>query len=177
MTGYEISSTTTSTGEDDRAEALALLASVVRSEPRLTLSGQEAHEAADLIATWHTRGASNAQITSTLTHALPVELRFPGRLVLARLRDRMPPLPAAPPPARFACIDCGDPLQRPGICRPCLFGEHSLRLEQDRAARSGPGKGHIAYAAARTAIKRRPTSSPPFARPTRLTPLPDATLA
>jgi hypothetical protein len=174
MTGHEEPTAATSATDDDHVEALALLASIVRGEPRLTLSSQEAHEAANLIADWHRRGASNAQITSALTHALPAELRFPGRLVLARLRDRMPPIPAAPPVTRFTCVDCGDPLSRPGICRPCLFGEHSLRLEQDRAKRNGPGKGQIAYFAARTTIKRSPRPSllvPSMA----LSPLPDIT--
>jgi len=175
MTGYEESTAATNTSDDDHAEAIALLASIVRSEPRLTLSSQEAHESANLIVAWHRRGASNAQITSALTHALPAELRFPGRLVLARLRDRMPPLPAAPPIARFNCVDCGDPLSRPGVCRPCLFGEHSLRLEQDRAKRGGPGKGQIAYLAARTAIKRGHTPSLSLVPSMRLSPVPDFT--
>jgi len=171
MTGHEEFAAATSTN-DDQAEALALLASIVRSEPRLTLSSHEAHEAANLMAAWHCRGASNAQIASALTHALPTEMRFPGKLVLARLRDRMPPLPAPPPVARFTCVDCGDPLPRPGICRPCLFGEHSLRLEQERAKRSGPGKGQIAYAAARTALKRSSLTPPSLMPAARLGPLP-----
>lgn len=160
------------TPSGDHAEALALLASIVRGEPRLTLSRDEAHDAADLIATWLHRGATDAQIANAVTHALPTELRFPGRLVLARLRDRMPLPPTAPPAARFACIDCGDPLSQPGTCRPCLFGGQSLRLEQDRAIRRCPGKGEVAYNAARATL-RRATTTPSLPCPTHLGPLPD----
>lgn len=177
MNGYDDPATTENPVSGDRAEALAILASIVRGEPRLTLSNKEAHEAADLVISWHRRGASNAQIASAITHALPAELRFPGRLVVARLRDRMPPLPVAPPPAHFTCIDCGDPLRRPGICRPCLFGEHSLRLEQDLALRGGPGKGQIAYLTARRTLKGAPIPITSPVGPGCLEPLPDKAAA
>ncbi|MFD7908623.1 hypothetical protein ACFV4G_41075 [Kitasatospora sp. NPDC059747] len=102
-------------------EAVATLFRVIRPEPRLRLGEAEARDLAPLVAQWLSRGCTAADLTQALLPGLPTPMHSAAALLRYRLEQKMPPArPVARPPARYAeCAKCHDPVQRPGICRPC----------------------------------------------------------
>ncbi|WP_440102187.1 hypothetical protein [Streptosporangium sp. H16] len=76
-----------------------------------------------LLAEWLARGGTEAQIRTVLTVGLPDEVRSPAKLIVHRLRSKMPApagVPTAPGPVtRAECDECGRPVTSPGVCSRC----------------------------------------------------------
>ncbi|MFE9255804.1 hypothetical protein [Streptomyces sp. NPDC006879] len=117
------------------SEAYAVLASVGRSDPRMTLSAADCTELAPLVGEWLARGALKAEVLRALTCGLPTPVHHPAGLARRRLMTKMPPhrpgpvarLPSATPALRFtACLFCDAPGRHEdfvnGLCRPCNEG-------------------------------------------------------
>jgi DNA-binding transcriptional ArsR family regulator len=123
-------------------EAVDVLTSLRRVDPRLVLSAQEAARLAPAVTEWLAAGVGPREITELLTVRLPDRFRARPASVLAfRLRET--PLPV-PPPAPLP-PDAGRPLvlpfqtcdgcerafraPGPGYCRSCRdrLGEEQLR--------------------------------------------------
>ncbi|MFD3561791.1 hypothetical protein ACFWVU_19210 [Streptomyces sp. NPDC058686] len=117
---------------DADPQAVAVLASLRRVDPRLVLSEQEAVRLAPAVAQWLAAGVAPVQITALLTARLPDQfLTRPARILAFRLRET--PLPAPPPlraphhPKRPAvlpfqtCDGCERAFRapEPGHCREC----------------------------------------------------------
>ncbi|MFI1797906.1 hypothetical protein ACH427_11185 [Streptomyces sp. NPDC020379] len=110
-----------------RSYAYDALASVGRTDPRMTLSAADCAALEELAAAWLARGADEAELVRTLTAGLPPEVHCAGALARRRLIDKMPPEPAPGPaetPLRMLeCTICrapGRPEALPGgICRDC----------------------------------------------------------
>ncbi|MFF3545826.1 hypothetical protein ACFYXD_28715 [Streptomyces platensis] len=112
--------------------AYALLASLGRAEPRMTLSAADCASLEAFAEEWLARGATPDQVRSALTSGLPPQIHHPGRLARSRLLAKMPPVTAGPtpvhgPPPRILrimeCTVCrapGRPEALPGgVCGPC----------------------------------------------------------
>ncbi|MFD8521884.1 helix-turn-helix domain-containing protein [Streptomyces capillispiralis] len=115
-------------------KAVALLAGLRRTDPRLTLSLRDVNRLAPTVVDWLTRGATPATVHHTLTADLPVLMKHPAGVIGYRLRELLPPhLPPAPAPRadpgvvphrRHPFQDCEgcDRVFRapaPGRCRDC----------------------------------------------------------
>lgn len=76
-----------------------------------------------LLAEWLARGGTEAQIRTVLTVGLPDEVRSPAKLIVHRLRSKMPApavVPTTPGPVtRAECDECGRPVPYPGVCSRC----------------------------------------------------------
>jgi hypothetical protein len=125
---------------DAAPEAVAVLASLRRVDPRLVLSAQEAARLAPAVTEWLAAGVGPREITELLTVRLPDRFRARPASVLAfRLRET--PLPAPPPlplPSTAerpvvlpfqTCEGCERAFraEEPGHCRSCrdrLIEEH-----------------------------------------------------
>jgi hypothetical protein len=125
---------------DAAPEAVAVLASLRRVDPRLVLSAQEAARLAPAVTEWLAAGVGPREITELLTVRLPDRFRARPASVLAfRLRET--PLPAPPPlplPSTAerpvvlpfqTCDGCERAFraEEPGHCRSCrdrLIEEH-----------------------------------------------------
>ncbi|GGP84407.1 helix-turn-helix domain-containing protein [Streptosporangium pseudovulgare] len=111
---------------DEMAACAALMGRLGRVEPRLTIGRRDLAKVAPLVAEWLDRGATETQIRTVLTTALPDELRSPVALIIHRLRDKMPARVAAAPKAAKAasaeCDDCARPVPAPGRCPQCVTG-------------------------------------------------------
>ncbi|WP_433857052.1 helix-turn-helix domain-containing protein [Streptomyces kronopolitis] len=119
--------------------ARALLASLRRTDDRLTLSGRDVRRLASAVAAWFENGATAAAVHRTLTAALPAELKNPAGLLAHRLREMLPPplppgretipdAPCPPPPEPFqTCDGCERAFRapEPGRCRECRPGPAS----------------------------------------------------
>ncbi|MGW0861234.1 winged helix DNA-binding protein [Streptomyces sp. NPDC002611] len=121
---------------DADPQAVAVLASLRRVDPRLVLSEQEAVRLAPGVAQWLAAGIDPSQITSLLTARLPDRLLSrPAGILAFRLREA--PLPA-PPPRPLAegasrpvalpfqtCDGCERAFRapEPGRCRGCRTRE------------------------------------------------------
>lgn len=109
-------------------EAVAVLAGLRRTEPRLTLSERDVRRLAPAAMAWLERGVSADAVRRTLTADLPDDVRHPAGLLAHRLNALLPPpLPAAParPDPMQACEECGLGFRAPGPgycggCRPDL---------------------------------------------------------
>ncbi|MEV8528239.1 helix-turn-helix domain-containing protein [Streptomyces sp. NPDC052000] len=107
--------------------AVAVLAGLRRTEPRLTLSERDVHRLAPAATAWLERGVSADAVRRTLTADLPDDVRHPAGLLAHRLNALLPPpLPAAQPePARLDplqnCDGCDRAFRapRPGCCPRC----------------------------------------------------------
>ncbi|WP_190017047.1 hypothetical protein [Streptomyces lucensis] len=125
---------------DADPQAVAVLASLRRVDPRLILSEREALRLAPAVGEWLTAGVAPAQITALLTARLPDRfLTRPAGILAFRLRET--PLPAPPPLPRAltghtdrpavlpfqTCDGCERAFraQEPGRCRDCR--DHAVR--------------------------------------------------
>ncbi|MGW1393921.1 hypothetical protein ACWD6Q_19900 [Streptomyces nigra] len=117
---------------DADPEAVAVLSSLRRVDPRLVLSATEAARLAPAVAAWLAAGVGPREITDVLTARLPEQFRArPAGVLAFRLREAplpVPPLPPqAAPPERPAvqpfqtCDGCERAFRapRPGHCRDC----------------------------------------------------------
>ncbi|MGW4198169.1 helix-turn-helix domain-containing protein [Streptomyces sp. NPDC005004] len=116
-------------------KAVMLLASLRRTDDRLTLSGSDVYRLAPAVTAWFDVGASAATVHHTLTARLPTALESPAALVAYRLRSQLPlPLPASAvsAPTGVRALARPHPLQEceggcdrvfrapePGRCRDC----------------------------------------------------------
>lgn len=102
---------------------VAFLVRLGRAEPRLTVGESEMAAVLPLLAEWLARGGTEAQIRTVLTVGLPDEVRSPAKLIVHRLRSRMPApavVSTAPRPVtRAECDECGRPVTSPGVCARC----------------------------------------------------------
>ncbi|MFF7309598.1 hypothetical protein [Streptomyces sp. NPDC008137] len=117
---------------DADPQAVAVLASLRRVDPRLVLSEREAVRLAPGVAQWLAAGVDADQITSLLTARLPDHfLTRPAGILAFRLRET--PLPAPPPlplverpvvPPLQTCDGCERAFRapEPGRCRECRSG-------------------------------------------------------
>lgn len=118
--------------DDVIPRAIALLASLRATDPRLILSRREAAFLAPSVAEWLAAGVGPAQLTRVLTDRLPDEFRTrPARVLGWRLRETPLPVPAEaspPPPAVLPWQTCDGGCDRvfraahPGTCRDCRDG-------------------------------------------------------
>lgn len=120
------------------AAAVALLASLRRTDDRLTLSRRQVDRLAPAVAAWFAGGATAAVVHRVLTTGLPVEMGNPAGVLAYRLRELLPtPLSASPPSAPVTsgatrrpphpfqtCDGCERAFRadRPGRCRDCRAG-------------------------------------------------------
>ncbi|MFV0134124.1 MarR family transcriptional regulator [Streptomyces sp. HMX87] len=124
--------------ETHRATAYRVLARLGRVEPRLALSEADCRDLVDLVVPWLERGTDTVSLMRALTAGLPDAVHAPRGFVARRLRDKVPPVQAAPAasaPVRDSaaprlvgrlmpeCTECGVP-GRPaafvgGLCRGC----------------------------------------------------------
>ncbi|MFI6933900.1 hypothetical protein [Streptomyces sp. NPDC050287] len=126
---------------DADPQAVAVLTSLRRVDPRLVLSEREAVRLAPAVAQWLAAGVAPSQITALLTARLPdCFLTRPAGILAFRLRET--PLPAPPPlplaenvtrPAVLpfqTCDGCERAFrgQEPGHCRDCRSGTSGGRL-------------------------------------------------
>ncbi|MFD8909869.1 helix-turn-helix domain-containing protein [Streptomyces sp. NPDC059575] len=115
-------------------KAVALLASLRRTDDRLTLSRSDVYRLAPAVTAWFDVGATAATVHHTLTAGLPTALESPAALVAYRLRSQLPlpfPTPAVPAAANARAVPRPHPLQdcdgcgrvfrapEPGQCRDC----------------------------------------------------------
>ncbi|WP_372409513.1 hypothetical protein [Streptomyces luteireticuli] len=113
--------------ERPRSRAYRLLATLGRTEPRLTLSAADCAALAPLAEPWFERGVGDDEFVRTLTCGLPPEgVHHAAGFVRRRLTDKIPPEKiAAPsrPHLLLECVVCRDPGTTEalpgGICRPC----------------------------------------------------------
>ncbi|MEV3966759.1 hypothetical protein AB0K68_01180 [Streptomyces sp. NPDC050698] len=130
---------------DAAPEAVAVLASLRRVDPRLVLSAQEAARLAPAVTEWLAAGVGPREITELLTVRLPDRFRARPASVLAfRLRETPlpapPPLPLPPTAERPAvlpfqtCDGCERAFRAPapGHCRTCRD-----RLAEERLRAAG----------------------------------------
>lgn len=77
-----------------------------------------------LLAEWFARGSTETQIRTVPTVGLPDEIRSPAKLIMHRLRAKLPALASATTPSRPAaraeCDDCARPVPNPGRCPQCV---------------------------------------------------------
>ncbi|MFD7696511.1 hypothetical protein [Streptomyces sp. NPDC059805] len=117
---------------DADPQAVAVLSSLRRIDPRLILSASEAARLAPAVAAWLAAGVRPREITEVLTARLPERFRArPAGVLAFRLRETplpAPPLPSqAAPPERPAvppfqtCDGCERAFRapHPGRCRDC----------------------------------------------------------
>ncbi|MEU1801087.1 hypothetical protein [Streptomyces sp. NPDC019937] len=116
-----------------RAPAYDALASLGRTDPRMTLSALDCARLEPLAATWLARDADPVRLVQALTAGLPVQVHSPAALARTRLEAKLPPEPVPEPEPEpraeitvsrlLECTDCGrpgPPAALPGgLCRPC----------------------------------------------------------
>ncbi|MPY52752.1 hypothetical protein [Streptomyces acidicola] len=122
---------------DADPQAVAVLTSLRRIDPRLVLSEQEAVRLAPAVTQWLAAGVAPSQVTALLTARLPDHfLTRPAGILAFRLRET--PLPAPPPLPRLLPDDATRPVvlpfqtcdgcerafraPEPGRCRECRPG-------------------------------------------------------
>ncbi|MCD0482229.1 helix-turn-helix domain-containing protein [Streptacidiphilus sp. ASG 303] len=120
----------TGTGPEEvppAARAARMLLRAVEDEPRLRLGVAEVLRLAPLAALWLERGATLGDLRLALLPGLPAVVHSAAALVRSRLERKLPPPPvdAPPPPVRHECAECGVPVPRPGLCRPCAAPPHA----------------------------------------------------
>ncbi|WP_316739096.1 hypothetical protein [Streptomyces sp. MK7] len=118
---------------DADPQAVAVLTSLRRVDPRLILSEREAARLAPAVSQWLAAGVEAPEITEFLTARLPDRFRArPAGILAFRLRET--PLPAPPPAAPRTDRPAALPFQNcdgcdrafrapePGRCRECRSG-------------------------------------------------------
>ncbi|MFI0767186.1 hypothetical protein ACH4TQ_20270 [Streptomyces sp. NPDC021218] len=123
-----------------RTPAYNALASLGRTDPRMTLSAADCARLEPLAAGWLARDADPAYLVQALTAGLPQWVRSPAALARTRLETKLPPEPSPEPRSEITisrlveCTDCGrpgPPAALPGgLCRPCR-GEATLASPGD----------------------------------------------
>ncbi|MGW2325396.1 hypothetical protein ACWC5C_06475 [Streptomyces sp. NPDC001700] len=116
-----------------RTLAYDTLASLGRTDPRMTLSAADCTRLEPLAAIWLARDPDPARLVQALTSGLPVQVHSPAALARTRLEAKLPPEPVREPVPEprseitirrlLECTDCGrpgPPAALPGgLCRPC----------------------------------------------------------
>ncbi|MEU4210095.1 hypothetical protein AB0F13_08875 [Streptomyces sp. NPDC026206] len=142
-----------------RSRAYAVLATVGRTDPRMTLSHADCVDLEPLAAAWLERGAGEGHVVRALTDGLPSPVHHAAALARRRLVDKLPPEQrpdAAAPTLRLVeCTVCAAP-GRPealpgGLCRDCRGEPHTVAAP----AALSPEEVH-AKAALLRAINREP---------------------
>ncbi|MEV4438663.1 hypothetical protein AB0K09_06505 [Streptomyces sp. NPDC049577] len=114
-------------GRPARSRAYALLATLGRTDPRMTLSDADCAALEPLASEWLERGADEAEVVRALTAGLPPQVHHAAALARRRLTGKLPPHREPAPirtPLRIAeCTVCAAP-GRPealpgGLCRDC----------------------------------------------------------
>ncbi|MEU5420374.1 hypothetical protein [Streptomyces sp. NPDC020667] len=142
-----------------RSYAYDALASLGRTDPRMTLSAAECAALEELAVAWLARGASEVELVRALTTGLPPEVHCAGAFARRRLVDKMPPEAVVDTPApTFRILECtvcrapGRPEALPGgICRDCR-GEPAPHQAQGVS----PDGVRARAAAVRAALDARP---------------------
>ncbi|MBO0651959.1 hypothetical protein J1792_03850 [Streptomyces triculaminicus] len=141
-----------------RSRAYALLATLGRTDPRMTLSHADCVALEPLAAPWLERGATEAEVVRALTAGLPPEVHRAAALARRRLVDKLPPEPQPAAATRLLLVECtvcatpGRPEALPGgLCRDCRGEPHTAAL----AAPLSPEEVH-ARAALLRYINREP---------------------
>ncbi|WP_225101544.1 helix-turn-helix domain-containing protein [Streptomyces sp. CoH27] len=122
-------------GERHSDRAVTLLASLRRTDNRLTLSQRQVNQLAPAVEAWFAGGATAAVVHRVLTADLPVDMRHPAGVLACRLSELLPsPLPARPSAAAAhteitrhrthpfqTCDGCERAFRapHPGRCRDC----------------------------------------------------------
>ncbi|BAJ30336.1 MULTISPECIES: hypothetical protein [Kitasatospora] len=152
--------------------AAALLLRVVRPEPRLRIGEAEALELAPLVVEWQRRGSTADDLARALLPGLPVPIHSAVAVLRSRLQRKLPPEPGTLPgpasgPALSAprtgpaeCVECRDPIPRPGTCGPCLG-----RARRAPAIAGGWPAARVGAQQARSALRSARTALPPEPRP------------
>ncbi|MGW2377041.1 hypothetical protein [Kitasatospora sp. NPDC001683] len=121
--------------DEQTRRAVAVLFHAIRPEPRLRIGEAEAQQLVPLVAQWLERGSTAAELAHALLPSLPSPLHSPVAILRDRLRRKMPPVQAAPPPSYAECTRCHDPVPLPGICRPCAgLGTRTVAVGTGAAA-------------------------------------------
>ncbi|GHG60325.1 hypothetical protein [Streptomyces griseocarneus] len=81
------------------SRAYRALASLGRTDPRLTLSAAECAHLEPLAAEWLSRHITTEQLVAAVTAGLPSQIHSPAGFVRKRLESKIPPLPPRPVPA------------------------------------------------------------------------------
>ncbi len=105
---------------DALASGAALLARLVRAEPRLALSAADVLALAPLALAWVDAGIPDGEARALLADGLPPFVHSARALLANRLVRKLPPPRRSSPLAE--CGRCSDPLPRgqsTGICAPC----------------------------------------------------------
>ncbi|MFI9239648.1 hypothetical protein [Streptomyces sp. NPDC053079] len=110
-----------------RSRAYAVLATVGRTDPRMTLSHADCVDLEPLAAAWLERGAGEAHVVRELTAGLPTVVHRAAALARRRLVDKLPPEQRRPEAsATLRLVECtvcatpGRPEALPGgLCRDC----------------------------------------------------------
>ncbi|MFE3599334.1 hypothetical protein [Streptomyces sp. NPDC059142] len=92
-----------------RSRGYAVLASVGRRCPALSLSAADCAALEPLVAEWFVRDAGEEDVLRALTDGLPSPVHHPAGLVRSRLTAKLPPEPAGSPPApgpSAAVVEC-----------------------------------------------------------------------
>ncbi|MEV6649075.1 hypothetical protein [Streptomyces sp. NPDC051219] len=117
-------------GPPQRGRAYAVLASLGRTAPAMSLSSADCTALEPLAAEWLARGATAAELLHALTAGLPVSVHHPAGIARTRLTTKLPPrrpkqvsVPKPAPLRILECTDCRAP-GRPealvdGLCRDC----------------------------------------------------------
>ncbi|WP_171166541.1 hypothetical protein [Streptomyces sp. I05A-00742] len=139
-----------------RSPAYEALASVGRTDPRMTLSAAECAALEPLAAEWLARRVSAQEIVRELTRGLPPGVHSPGAFARRRLVDKLPPEPVleaapAPVPRRIMeCTDCrtpGPPAALPGgLCRVCRGVDPSTHTTPETPEASEDPEAAAAFA-------------------------------
>ncbi|WP_433224441.1 hypothetical protein [Microtetraspora malaysiensis] len=127
--------------ENSEPHSVALIASIGRSEPRLSVGVAEMGKVVPLVEEWRKRGASDSQIREALTAGLPDEIKSPVALMKSRLERKMPahrPAVAASPKTASKCRACGGQTQTADLCKGCLG---SSRFVENPTASAAAAKG------------------------------------
>ncbi|MEU1902632.1 hypothetical protein [Streptomyces hygroscopicus] len=116
-----------------RSPAYSALASLGRTDPRMTLSAADCARLEPFATTWLARDADPAHLVQALTAGLPTRVHSPAALARTRLENKLPPEPEPEPEPEprsqitirrlVECADCGRPgppsALPGGLCRPC----------------------------------------------------------
>jgi hypothetical protein len=107
-------------GPPPRSQAYRALASLAAVTPKLMLSAKDCEELEPFAAEWFARGVTVEQFRHAMSNTLPDPVHHPGRFILRRLVDRVPPLPQDPFAARTECGRCRAPVMHTSAsCSRC----------------------------------------------------------
>ncbi|MDT0453432.1 hypothetical protein [Streptomyces hesseae] len=107
------------TPEPRRSRAYRALASLGRTDPKLTLSAAECAELEPLAAQWLALDTTPEQMTAALTAGLPTVVHVPVRFLRDRLERKMPPVPLRFVPA-YNDRSAPDPTERAVSIGACI---------------------------------------------------------